>query len=192
VRELLPRHQILSHWVPWISLRVDPKISPSQIPYEQNVTAADQLKQLIEAVSGGYIAVTGCAGVGKSMLVQEGNRLIVWNCERQLDGPYYRWMAMNSNVARKLGWTLCPTNPFEWRDSAAHSMVKSMYWKDGWIWLEPPSFEALGEGWYVLASDLAVEAIRRAFPDAQTHLWVERHSHGVKLYRGSWHLRQPF
>jgi hypothetical protein len=71
-------------------------------------------------------------------------------------------------------------------------MVKSEYWKDGWIWLEPPRFEALGEGWYVLASDVAVEAIRRAFPDAQTHLWVERHSHGEKPYEGSWHLRRPF
>jgi hypothetical protein len=123
---------------------------------------------------------------------QEGNHLIVWNSERQLDGPHYRWMAINSNVARKLGWTLCPTNPFEWRDSAGHSMVKSVYWKDGWIWLEPPRFEALGEGWYVLASDLAVEAIRKAFPDAQIYLWVERHSHGSKPYKGSWHLRQPF
>ena len=115
---------------------------------------------------------------------QEGNQLIVWNSERQLVGPQYRWVAMNSNVARELGWTLCPTNPFEWIDSAGHSMVKSVYWKDGWIWLEPPRFEALGEGWYVLASDLAVEAIRRAFPDAQTHLWVERHSHGQKPYEG--------
>jgi hypothetical protein len=123
---------------------------------------------------------------------QEGNQLIVWNSERQLVGPQYRWVAMNSNVARELGWTLCPTNPFEWLDSAGHSMVKSVYWKDGWIWLEPPRFEALGEGWYVLASDLAVEAIRRAFPQAQTHLWVERHSHGEKPYEGSWHLRQPF
>jgi hypothetical protein len=123
---------------------------------------------------------------------QEGNQLIVWNSERQLVGPQYRWIAMNSNVARELGWTLCPTNPFEWLDSAGHSLVKSVYWKDGWIWLEPPRFEALGEGWYVLASDLAVETLRRAFPDAQTHLWVERHSHGDKPYEGSWHLRQPF
>jgi hypothetical protein len=123
---------------------------------------------------------------------QEENQLIVWNSERQLGGPQYRWIAMNSNVARELGWTLCPTNPFEWLDSAGCSMVKSEYWKDGWIWLEPPRFEALGEGWYVLASDLAVKAIRRAFPDAQTHLWIERHSHGDKPYKGAWHLKRRF
>jgi hypothetical protein len=123
---------------------------------------------------------------------QEGSQLIVWNSERQLVGPQYRWVAMNSNVARELEWTLCPTNPIEWLDSAGHSMVKSVYWKDSWIWLEPPRFEALGEGWYVLASDRAVEAIRKVFRDAQMHLWVGRHSHGQKPYTGSWHLRQPF
>jgi hypothetical protein len=33
---------------------------------------------------------------------QEENQLIVWNSERQLVGPQYRWVAMNSNVAREL------------------------------------------------------------------------------------------
>jgi hypothetical protein len=123
---------------------------------------------------------------------QRENQLIIWNNDLHLAGPQYRWVAMNSNVAQELGWTVCPTNPFEWQDSAGHLMVKSEYWKDGWIWLKPPRFEALGEGWYVLASDLAVEAIQRAFPDAQIHLWVERYSHGQKPYKGSWHLRRPF
>jgi hypothetical protein len=121
---------------------------------------------------------------------QEAVQLTVWNNERQLVGPQYRWVAINSNLARGLGWMLSPTNPFEWLDSAGHLMVKSEYWKDGWIWLEPPRFEALGEGWYVLASDLAVQAIRRAFSDAELNLWVERHSHGENPYKGSWHLRR--
>jgi hypothetical protein len=82
---------------------------------------------------------------------QDRNQLIIWNSERQLAGQY-RWVAINSSVARELGWTLSPTSPFEWLDSAGNSMVKSKYWKDGWIWLEPPRFEALGEGWYVLAT----------------------------------------
>ncbi len=123
---------------------------------------------------------------------QEKNQIIVWNSERQLMGPQYRWIAINSNLARELGWALSATNPFEWLDGERRLMIKSVYWKDGWIWLQPPRFEALGEGWYVLASDLAVEAIRRAFPNARTHLWVERHSHGENPYTGSWHLRQQF
>lgn len=123
-------------------------------------------------------------------VAQERNQLIVWNNERNLVGPQYRWVAMNSNIARELGWTPCPTNPFEWLDRAGHSMVKSVYWKDGWIWLEPPRFDPLGEGWYVLASVLALETIRREFPDSQIHLWAERHSHGDKPYEGSWYLRR--
>jgi hypothetical protein len=54
------------------------RFPPPQIPYEQNVTAADRLKQRIEAVSGGYIAVTGCAGIGKSTLVKDDLRLQQW------------------------------------------------------------------------------------------------------------------
>jgi hypothetical protein len=123
---------------------------------------------------------------------QERNQLIVWNSERQLIGPQYRWIAINSNIARELGWALSPANAFEWLDSEGRLMVKSVYWKDGWIWLEPPRFEALGEGWYVLASNLAVEAIRREISNTWTHLWVERHSHGEKPYNGSWHLKRPF
>ncbi len=123
---------------------------------------------------------------------QEGNQLIVWNSERQLIGPQYRWIAINSNIARELRWALSAVNPFEWLDSAGRLMIKSVYWKDGWIWLEPPRFEALGEGWYVLASDLAVEAIRRELSNTWSHLWVERHSHGEKPYNGSWHLMRPF
>jgi hypothetical protein len=123
---------------------------------------------------------------------QQENQLIVWNHENQLIGPQYRWVAINNNLAQALGWTISPTNPFEWLDSAGHLMVKSEYWKDGWIWLEPPRSEALGEGWDVLVSDTAVQTIRKAFPDAQTHLWVERHSHGEKPYEGAWHLKRPF
>lgn len=119
---------------------------------------------------------------------QEENQFIIWNSERQLVGPQYRWIAINSNIARELGWVLSATNPFEWWDGEGRLMVKSVHWKDGWIWLEPPRFEALGEGWYVLASDLAIGTIKRVFPNAWTHLWVERHSHGQKPYKASWHL----
>src|SRR5207253_496786 len=39
------------------------------IPYEKNNAAADRLKAMIDATDGGYIAVIGPAGVGKSTLV---------------------------------------------------------------------------------------------------------------------------
>jgi len=42
-----------------------------EIPYKANDLASSQLKTLIEITNGGYIAITGPAGVGKSTLVQD-------------------------------------------------------------------------------------------------------------------------
>jgi hypothetical protein len=122
---------------------------------------------------------------------QTNDKIVVWNSERQLVGPVYRWIALNSTFARSLGWVQSPNRPFEWLDELGNLMVKSLFWRDGWIGLEPPRFEALGEGWLVLATDEGLRSIRRARPNAQYHLWVERHSHGKKPYTGSWHLVAP-
>ena len=122
---------------------------------------------------------------------QDVQQLIVLNNECQLVGPAYRWAAINTNFARALDWHPSPNVPFQWLDSAGNVMVESIYWKDGWIWIEPPRFESLGEGWLVLASSVAIEAIRRAAPRTEMHLWVERHSHGDRPYTGKWHLTRP-
>ncbi len=116
------------------------------------------------------------------------DQLVIWNSERQLVGPAYRWIAVNSGFAKSLGWVPSPSRPFEWLDESGGLMVKSIFWRDGWIGLEPPRFESLGEGWLVLATDLGLARIREARPNAQYHLWVERHSHGKKPYAGYWHL----
>ena len=119
---------------------------------------------------------------------QEDGQLIVLNSERQLEGPQYRWAALNANFARALGWHPSAEEPLCWKDATGATTVKSIYWRDGWIWLEPPSFESLGEGWLVLATPEAVDAIRRIAPATEVHLWVERHSYGDKPYDGRWHL----
>jgi hypothetical protein len=122
---------------------------------------------------------------------QAGNQLIVWNSEEQLVGPAFRWIALNSAFARSLDWVPSPNEPFGWVDASGALMVKSVFWRDGWIGLEPPRFESLGEGWLVLATARGVERIRQKRPNATYHLWVERHSHGSKPYTGSWHLTSP-
>ena len=122
---------------------------------------------------------------------QDDERFIVLNNECQLVGPAYQWAAINSNFARTLGWRPSTNVPFRWLDSAGNVMVESIYWKDGWVWIEPPRFESLGEGWFVSASPAAIEAIRRAAPGTEMHLWVERHSHGDRPYAGKWHLTRP-
>jgi hypothetical protein len=125
-------------------------------------------------------------GAGQSV-----DQLVIWNSERQLVGPAYRWIALNSGLAKSLGWVPSPSRQFEWLDESGSVMVKSIFWRDGWTGIEPPRFESLGEGWLVLATDLGLARIRAARPNAQYHLWVERHSHGKKPYAGHWHLSSP-
>ncbi len=121
---------------------------------------------------------------------QGDKQLIVLNSERQLIGLAYRWAAINASFARRLGWRPSDDEPFEWVDSSGNLMVKSVYWRDGWIWLEPPRFESLGEGWLVLSTEQGIRSIRTASNNCELHLWVERHSHGEKSYEGKWHLSQ--
>ncbi len=47
------------------------RFPPPDIPYEKNGASADRIKQAIEENAGGYIAVVGAAGIGKSTLVQD-------------------------------------------------------------------------------------------------------------------------
>jgi len=122
---------------------------------------------------------------------QDDNQLIVLNDERQLVGPAYRWAAINSNFARALGWYPSNRVPFRWLDAAGKVMVESTYWKDGWIWLKPPRFESLGEGWLVTAAAAAIEAIRGLAQGAEIHLWVDRRSYGNRPCEKEWHLRRP-
>jgi hypothetical protein len=128
-----------------------------------------------------YVAGTG----------QDEDQLLVWNSERQLVGPAYRWIAINSNYAKSLGWFLSNAQPFEWLDGSGQLMVKSVMWRDGWVGLEPPHMESLGEGWLVLATTAAIKRIVQSRPDSSLHLWVERHSHGNKPSEASWHLMSP-
>jgi hypothetical protein len=123
------------------------------------------------------------AGIG-----QEDEQLIISNDERQLVGPAYRWIAFNASIARGLGWNPAEARPFEWRSAADALMVKSVFWRDGWIGIEPPRMESLGEGWYVVATAEAIKAIRSRYPEASLHLWVERHSQGDHPYHQMWHL----
>ena len=127
----------------------------------------------------------------KGYLRGEGQReeqLIVLNSERQLVGPAYRWAAINCSFARRLGWSPSDNEPFKWVDSSGNLMVKSVYWRDGWICIQPPRFESLGEGWLVLATLQGIRSIRAASKNFELHLWVERHCHGDKPYEGKWHL----
>jgi hypothetical protein len=138
-----------------------------------------------ESLASGHELTYGAYLQGEG---QTADQLVVWNREQQLVGPTCRWIALNSKFARSLGWMPSQDRCFEWVDAAGRLMVKSLFWRDGWVDLEPPRFESLGEGWLVLATAQAIEKIHRERPNAYLHLWVERHSHGRKPYDASWHL----
>ena len=119
---------------------------------------------------------------------QRESQVIICNIEGRLMGSPYKWTAINSNFARKLGWSLSRYEPFTWYDSDGELMVKSVFWKDGWISVKPPRFDTLGEGWLVLASDKALEMICNSKEQPEIHMWIERHSNGEKPISGKWQL----
>ena len=58
------------------------------IPYEKNHAAAASLKALIDAIPGGYVAITGAAGTGKSTLVQD----VLTDSTHPYFVPYYAFL----------------------------------------------------------------------------------------------------
>ena len=58
------------------------------IPYEKNQAASDRLATLIDTTTGGYVAVVGHAGVGKSTLVQD----VLTDSAYPFLVPYYAYL----------------------------------------------------------------------------------------------------
>ena len=120
--------------------------------------------------------------------IVNNSQMIICNPGIHLIGSTHKWVAINSNFAKGLGWSLSRDEPFAWFDSNGELMVKSVFWKDGWIWVKPSRFDTLGEGWLVLASGKGLEMICNSIEQPEIHMWIERHSHGEKPYSDKWHL----
>ena len=146
----------------------------------------------------GDVRDRGAVGTGVSLTYemyldgqgQETAQVVVLNDEGPLDGAACRWAALNANLARSLGWRAAGDVPFRWLDACGRVMVESVFWRDGWKWIQPAHFESLGEGWCVVASEAAVDAIREYAPGARIHLWVERRAYGDAPCDEGWHLRR--
>lgn len=85
-----------------------------------------------------------------------------------LRGGYYacmhnkqNWIAFNPALAFYLGWTPAEDRYFAWNDADGNRMVESVYWKSGNVEYRHRSNHETGDGWYVLASQAALEALKK-------------------------------
>ena len=88
--------------------------------------------------------------------------LLIRNVAPGFYSPGADWIAFNPVIARNLGWSLAADGLFKWVDSNNVTMVESIWWVDGLVAMSTfgPSSEEVGEGWLVLASRPALEAIQ--------------------------------
>lgn len=76
-----------------------------------------------------------------------------------------RWIAINPVLARFLGWDPQPEKLFGWKDKNGNTMVESIYWVSGNNYMLPRHDSETGEGWFISASDQAIEEIRNVEPE---------------------------
>jgi len=70
------------------------------------------------------------------------------------------WIAINPAFAYTMGWKPSNSGLFAWDDAEGNRMVESVYWQSGNVNARENSNHETGEGWLVLASDGAFEAIK--------------------------------
>ncbi len=85
------------------------------------------------------------------------------------------WIAFSPALAQKLGWTLSHQGLFRWTDSKGHVMVESLWWQDGPVGNRGSLPEnCVGEGWLVIATPSAMDAIARQEPGLERVLSARR------------------
>jgi hypothetical protein len=117
-------------------------------------------------------------------------QLIICNNEQQLLGATYGWVAFNAKIAHSMQWIPSLSEPFRWDNADGEMMVRSIFWKNGWIGLKPPHLVSLGEGWIVVASDAGLSAIKAAYPQCARQLWLTREQSGRNSFSRKWHLQE--
>ncbi len=91
------------------------------------------------------------------------------------ESPGQNWLALNPSVAGQLEWNLAKDGLFRWADNDGQTMVESVWWADGLVGQPPPHLEdEVGEGWLVLASEPASEAIQSLLPNLRRVVYVKR------------------
>lgn len=120
----------------------------------------------------------------------EAHQIVARNGQGMLAGAVYRWVALSTGLANRVGWRPSSTDPFGWLGPDGEPMVTSVYWRDGRTSVMPPRWDSLGEGWCLLATEDAVRAIREAVDGATVHLVVRRQRFGAERSDERWHLHR--
>jgi hypothetical protein len=98
------------------------------------------------------------------------------------DSPGADWLALNPVIAKQLGWHYSQDGLFRWIDVNGNIMVESVWWKDGPIgWFRSYSREENGEGWIVIASQIAINQISSYYPLMKRQVMVERECYDEDL-----------
>jgi|GEM_PF-1893458 len=110
-----------------------------------------------------------------SYKVNRSNPVIVQNQWIGADTDGADWIALNTAIAKKLGWTLAPDGLFRWINGIGEIVVETVWWKDGCF--EMGSYEQdteVGEGFLVVATPVAAAEIFRLVQEPTRHLLLQR------------------
>jgi hypothetical protein len=71
-----------------------------------------------------------------------------------------RWLAIDPAIARSQGWVPSNKGHFAWENQEGELMAQSFYWRQGNPYLGNHRESEVGEGWFVVLANSALEDIR--------------------------------
>jgi hypothetical protein len=91
------------------------------------------------------------------------------------DTPGDGWLALDAALARSFGWQPCPDRLLTWIHNG-QIMSQTVWWADGLFEQSMPYYRKseVGEGWLVLASPEAMEAVKSHIGEMQRIVSVKR------------------
>ena len=101
--------------------------------------------------------------------------LVCRHSDYAYDSPGKNWLALNPTIGSRLGWSVAEDGLFRWVNNAGQTMVESIWWTDGLVGQAPPHFDdEVGEGWLVVASQVAWDTITSQLGTLKRMVYVER------------------